>query len=64
MDGMVNRSELLINVVTSNKPKALIGLDQNGKWAGLGFFWFPNTDVDPPANRQYLTHLWYISGTW
>ena len=57
MDGMVNRGELLINVVTSNKPKTLIGLGQNGKGAGLGVFWSPNTDVDPPANRQYLTHL-------
>ena len=51
MDGMVNRCELLINVVTSNKPKVLKGLNQNGKWAGLGAFWSPNTDVDPPANK-------------
>jgi hypothetical protein len=64
MDGMVNRGELLINVVTSNKPKTLTGLNPNGKWAGLGVFWFPNTDVDPPANRQCLTHPRYISGTW
>ena len=27
-DGMVNRCESLINVVTNNKPKVLIGLDQ------------------------------------
>ena len=27
-DGMVNESELLINVVTEGKPKMLIGLDQ------------------------------------
>jgi hypothetical protein len=57
MDGMVNICELLINVVTSNKPKALIGLGQTGKWAGLEAFWSSNTDADPPANRQYLTHL-------
>ncbi len=64
MDGMVNRGELLINVVTSNKPKVLKGLNQNGKWVGLGVFWSPNTDVVPPANRQYLSHVWYLSGTW
>ena len=28
MDGMVNRCELLINVVNMNKPKTLIGLGQ------------------------------------
>jgi hypothetical protein len=28
MDGMVNRCELLINVVITDKPKALIGLGQ------------------------------------
>ena len=29
---MVNISELLINPVTQNKPKLLIGLGQKGKW--------------------------------
>jgi hypothetical protein len=28
MDGKVNEGELLINVVISDKPKALIGLSQ------------------------------------
>ena len=28
LDGMVNRGESLINVVTNNKPKVLIGLSQ------------------------------------
>ena len=37
--GMVNRSERLINVVITNKPKALRGLDQkvHSKDAGLTF---------------------------
>src|ERR671923_2940445 len=36
---MVNISELLINPVTQNKPKLLIGLGQKGKWYGcnVGF---------------------------
>jgi hypothetical protein len=29
-DGMANRGELLINVVTTNKPKMLTGLTQKG----------------------------------
>jgi hypothetical protein len=29
-DGMANRSEPLLNVVTTNKPKMLTGLYQNG----------------------------------
>ncbi len=29
---MVNICELLINVVRTNKPKMLIGLNQNGTW--------------------------------
>jgi hypothetical protein len=30
LDGKVKRSELLINVVTVERPKVLIGLTQNG----------------------------------
>jgi len=33
-DGMCNICELLINVVTVNRPKMLIGLNQNGKGYG------------------------------
>ena len=33
-DGMGNISELLINVVILNKPKVLLGLNQNGKGYG------------------------------
>ncbi len=31
-DGMANSREPLINVVSSNKPKMLKGLNQNGMW--------------------------------
>src|SRR5437870_8136953 len=36
MGGMVNTCELLINVVTSGKPKMLRGLGQKGTVAGTG----------------------------
>ena len=36
MDGMVNRCELSINVVTRGKPKMLRGLGQKGTVAGTG----------------------------
>ena len=48
---MVNICESLINVVTQNKPKMLIGLDQNGKWSGTGVLCSPVVVVAPPANR-------------
>ena len=53
---MVNRCESLINVVNANKPKMLIGLNQNGKWSGTGVLCSPVVVVAPPANRRDLTH--------
>ena len=53
---MVNICELLINVVTCDKPKMLTGLSQNGKGSGMDA---PNSsiaDTAPPAERQNLTH--------
>jgi hypothetical protein len=41
VDGMANSGELPINVVRTDKPKALIGLDQNGTWPGAGASPFP-----------------------
>jgi len=41
VDGMANSGELLINVVRSNKPKALTGLNQNGTWPSAGASSFP-----------------------
>jgi len=45
MDGMVNTCELLINVVTSGKPKMLRGLGQNGTVAGTGACFSPVMDT-------------------
>ena len=40
MDGMVNTSELLINVVIKDKPKALTGLSQKASGQDGRFFAF------------------------
>ena len=53
---MVNICESLINVVSSNKPKMLIGLNQNGKWPGIDARTSSVADDEPPAERQDLTH--------
>ena len=45
MDGMVNTGELLINVVTSSKPKMLRGLGQNGTVVGTGSCFSPVMDT-------------------
>ena len=45
MDGMVNTCELLINVVTSDKPKMLRGLSQKGTVAGTGSCLYPVMDI-------------------
>jgi hypothetical protein len=37
LNGMVNKSELLINVVKANKPKMLTGLDQKVRGQVQGF---------------------------
>ena len=42
---MVNPCELLINVVTSSKPKMLTGLGQNGTVAGTGSCFYPVMDT-------------------
>ena len=53
---MVNKCELLINVVNHDKPKMLTGLSQNGKGSGMGAPNSPIADGEPPAERQDLTH--------
>ena len=52
---MGNIGELLINVVILDKPKMLIGLDQNGMWPGTGVAMSPVADDAPPAERHDLT---------
>ena len=50
-DDMANTSELLINVVRTNKPKGLTGLAQKGMWPGGDAPVSSPADVVPPANR-------------
>ena len=57
MDGMSNISELLINVVSQNKPKVLRGLDQKVRGMDRVFYVHLTQSVIPPAERQALTHL-------
>ena len=56
LSGMVNTREVPINVVTRDKRKMLLRLDQNGKWSGLDAPNSPSADVAPPAERHDLTH--------
>jgi len=62
---MVNADELPINVVTIIKLKVLTSLSQKARGkvqaASLSACRRQQT---PPANRQNLTHSWYICGTW
>lgn len=55
LEGMVNVSESLINVVTNDKPKRLIGLSQNGERIGVETVYFSTADAIPPAKRRDLT---------
>jgi hypothetical protein len=68
LHGMVNICEPPINVVIEDKPKVLDGLQRQsnptrvhrlgpkGKGAGIGAVRSPIADVEPPAERRYLTH--------
>ena len=51
LGGMVNGYELLINVVTSNGPKTLIGPAQNGNVAGLPFLTWGSTDIHATGGK-------------
>ena len=51
---MVNVSEVLVKAVNSDKPKMLLGLNQNGMWSGMGAVHSPVADDAPPANRHDL----------
>src|SRR3954467_14552463 len=52
--GEVNPGEVLIKAVNRNKPKMLIGLDQNGMWPGTGAAMSPVADDAPPVERHDL----------
>jgi hypothetical protein len=51
---MVNLREVPIKVVISDKPKMLLGLNQNGMWSGTGALQSPVADGAPPADRHDL----------
>ena len=62
--GMANEGELLLNVVIDNKPKMLRGLNQKVRERLRSSHFFLTQTTLPPAERQSLTHAWYICGTW
>jgi len=64
LNGMVNRCESLINVVSQDKPKVLIGLNQKVSGQVQKLCRLLSPDVVPPADRRDLTHSWYSHGTW
>ena len=54
---MANTRELLLNVVKTNKPKMLTGLNQKGNMTGIGVSSFPyRRQATSSANRQSLTY--------
>ena len=64
MEGMVNRCELSINVVMSNKPKMLTGLSQKAleRVQGLDniLSWTPNAPGGEKAPHPSVSTLWNV----
>jgi hypothetical protein len=61
---MANGSELLINVVRTNKPKGLTGLAQKGGGQVEMFLHrLPQMSRHRRTGRAYLIQ-WYSCGTW
>ena len=54
---MVSECELLRNIVIFNKPKVLLGLNQNGKRVVIGVAGTDAQTKIPPVKRQDLNHL-------
>ena len=50
----VNLREVPIKAVINDKPKMLLGLNQNGMWSGTGALHSPVADGAPPADRHDL----------
>ena len=63
-DGMCNICELLINVVTVNRPKMLTGLNQNGKGYGWSVRMSLHAICDSPGKQADANPSCRISGTW
>jgi hypothetical protein len=61
---MANASELLLNVVRSNKPKGLTGLTQKGGGqVEMVLHRLPQMTRHRRTGRAYLIQ-WYSCGTW
>ena len=63
-DGMCNISELSINVVKVDRPKMLIGLNQNGKGYGWSVRMSLHPICDSPGEQAGTNPSGTISGTW
>lgn len=61
---MVNECESLINVVSSDKRKRLLRLNQNGEWPGTGALTSPVADTAPPAEKRDLIDSVVFHRTW
>jgi hypothetical protein len=55
VDGTEKVTELLINVVRTNKPKTLIGLSQKARGGNRCFPFHLSQTQQPPADKQLLT---------
>ncbi len=61
---MGNLSESLINVVTIDMPKLLLGMTQKGTWPVIALLPGDTSPVAPPAKRRVLTQSCDETGTW
>jgi hypothetical protein len=61
---MVNGRELLINPVTLNKPKLLIGLGQKASGKDVSLLPRYTRSTNPPGDRQNLNTQCHHCGTW
>jgi hypothetical protein len=61
---MVNISELLVNPVTTNKPKLLIGLSQKAGGMDVSLRLRYTRSTKPPGKRQNLNTPCHHCGTW
>jgi hypothetical protein len=58
------KSEPPINVVKFDKPKMLIGLNQNGMWSGIGVPTSPSADETTTGEQAGPNPSGCIRGTW
>lgn len=56
---MTNKSELSINLVMVDKPKSLLGLDQNGKQVVIGMHVIYNA-VNIPVGKKIKSKFFRI----